>query len=137
MRCGKLLAAMAVSALLGVSLSAQNAQSKPSEVRTIDPGSEACASCHAEIYKSYGKTVMARASGPALAGLVTGEFEDQESGVRYRVFQRDGHAWMSYEREKESGVRGERELLYFIGSNKKGRSYLFEEQGFWFETPIN
>ena len=131
-----LLAAVVVMALLGVSLSAQNAQS-PSELRKIDPGSEACASCHAEIYKSYAKTVMARASGPALEGLMTGEFEDKESGVRYRVFQRDGHAWMSYEREKGGGVRGERELLYFIGSNKKGRSYLFEEQGFWFETPIN
>lgn len=131
-----LLAAVVVMALLGVSLSAQNAQS-PSELRKIDPGSEACASCHAEIYKSYAKTVMARASGPALEGLMTGEFGDKESGVRYRVFQRDGHAWMSYEREKGSGVRGERELLYFIGSNKKGRSYLFEEQGFWFETPIN
>src|SRR5216110_3338349 len=113
MRCSKLLAAMAVSALLGVSLSAQNAQSKPSEVRTIDPGSEACASCHAEIYKSYGKTVMARASGLALEGLVTGEFEDKESGVRYRVYQRDGHAWMSYEREKgERSTRGARASVF-------------------------
>jgi hypothetical protein len=43
---------------------------------------------------------------------------------------------MSYEREKGERLR-ERASLYFIGSNKKGRSYLFEEQGFWFETPIN
>ena len=80
---------------------------------------------------------MARASGPAEDGLITGEFEDKESGVRYRVYQQDGRAWMSYERTRENGLKGQRELLYFIGSNKKGRSYLFSEQGFWFETPIN
>ncbi len=100
-------------------------------------GSEACAGCHAEIYKSYSKTVMAGASGAAADGVITGEFVHKESGVRYRVYEKDGHAWMSYEREKENSFRGERELLYFIGSGVKGRSYLFSVQGFLFETPIN
>ena len=39
--------------------------------------------------------------------------------------------------KKESGFRGQRELLYFIGSGLKGRSYLFSVQGVLFETPIN
>ena len=76
------MAAMVVLALPGTYGLAPSAVAKPSETRKIEPGSEACASCHAAISKSYAKTVMARASGPALEGLMTGEFEDKESGVR-------------------------------------------------------
>ena len=72
---------------------------------------------------------MARASGLAADGLITGEFSHKQSGVRYRLYQQDDRTWMSYEREKESGFRGQRELLYFIGSGVKGRSYLFSVQG--------
>ena len=99
------------------------------------PGNEACASCHSEIYKSYLATAMAHASGPALEGFVPGEFEDQVSGVRFRVYERDGRAWMSYERGNE--LKGEREFLYFIGTGKKGRTYLFLDDGYLFEAPIN
>ncbi|MGH9496558.1 MAG: tetratricopeptide repeat protein [Candidatus Sulfotelmatobacter sp.] len=80
---------------------------------------------------------MARASGPAADGLVTGNFDDKISGVTYRVFKRDDGVWMSYERDGENKLRGERELLYFIGSNVKGRSYLFSDEGYLFETPTN
>jgi len=80
---------------------------------------------------------MATASGAAADGLVTGEFDDKESGVRYRVYQQDGRVWMSFARGGKDGVQGERELLYFIGSGKKGRTYLFSDDGFLFETPIN
>jgi hypothetical protein len=103
----------------------------------VVPGNEACSGCHAEIAKSYSKTIMARASGIASDGLITGGFLHQKSGVRYRIFQRDNRTWMSYERDGEAGFHGERELLYFIGSGEKGRSYLFSRQGFLFETPIN
>src|ERR1700722_11763805 len=138
-------------------------------------GNEACAGCHAEIYKSYLKTVMATASGAAVDGVIAGEFVHKTSGMHYRVYEKGGGpvvrcgqadagcargtdesvrshtgaissykiksssrtVWMSYEREQENGFSGERELLYFIGSGVKGRSYLFSVQGFWFETPIN
>ena len=107
-----------------------------SEQAAIDvPGSEACASCHQEIYQSYKKTVMARASGPAGDGLVTGDFSDSISGVRYHVYRQDGRVWMSYERDKE--MHGQRELLYFVGSGVKGRTYLFSDEGYLFESPIN
>ncbi len=102
-----------------------------------EPGNEACASCHAAIYTSYTKTVMAGASGPASDGLITGEFKHKPSGVLYRVYQQDGRTWMSYEREKEKDFRGRRELSFFLGSGVKGRAYLFSVQGFLFETPIN
>lgn len=101
------------------------------------PGSEACASCHAEIYQTYAKTVMATASGPAIDGVITGEFMHKASGVRYRVYKQDGRVWMSYERSSEKGFQGQRELVDFIGSGVKGRTYLFSIDDFWFEAPIN
>jgi len=100
-------------------------------------GNEACAGCHAEIYKSYAETAMAKASGPAMQGLLTGDFQHAPSGVRYRVYTENGQAWMSFERSGDREVRGKRELLYFIGSGHRGRTYLFSLDGFVFEAPIN
>jgi predicted CXXCH cytochrome family protein len=105
---------------------------------------EACASCHKEIYETYERTPMARASGTAMEGLLQGDFFHIASGIRYKVFSRDGRAWMSYDRidapqasDERSVLDGEKELLYFIGSGHRGRTYLYEEEGEWFETPIN
>ena len=157
MRMKRVISGLILVALAGGWSSAQSTDGKGAEAAKGVPGSEACAGCHAEIYKSYSKTVMANASGPASEGLITGEFFHKPSGVRYRVYEEDGssHAslrrsgsenrmptskphtvWMSYERAAE-GFRGQRELIYFIGSGRKGRSYLFSDDGFWFETPIN
>jgi hypothetical protein len=99
------------------------------------PGNEACASCHSEISNSYLATAMARASGPALEGFMPGEFDDKISGVRYRIYERDGRVWMSYERGND--LKGEREFVYYIGSGRKGRTYLFSDDGYLFEAPIN
>jgi len=120
---------------------AATSQTRPAQngadVGKAKSGSEACASCHAEIYNSYQKTVMARASGRAEEGLMTGEFRHKPSGVDYRVYQQDGRVWMSYERSGGRALRGQNELQYFIGSGVKGRTYLFPVDGFWFEAPIN
>lgn len=81
---------------------------------------------------------MAGASGAASDGLVPGQFDDKDSGIHYRVYQQDGRVWMSYERGgKEDPIRGQRELLYFIGAGEKRRTYLFSDEQFLFETPIN
>ena len=104
----------------------------------------ACAGCHREIYDRYNQTPMARASGTALEGLLLGSFQHQASGVQYDVFLRDRNAWMSYRRAPGGGtgptdwaLSGERQLSYFIGSGRRGRTYLYEESGLWFEAPIN
>lgn len=115
----------------------QTAVQESSQTTESVPGSEACARCHAEISKSYRNTIMAKASGPAAEGLTTGQFEHKPSGVHYRVYEHDGKVWMGYDREGKDALHGQRELLYFIGSGKKGRTYLFPEQGFLFEAPIN
>jgi hypothetical protein len=107
----------------------------------------ACAGCHRAIYEHYEATPMARASGPALDGLMEGSFTHEASGVHYRIFKRDGAAgehdgagWLSYARPETAAggyLNGEVKLAYFVGSNTRGRTYLFERDGYWFETPVN
>jgi predicted CXXCH cytochrome family protein len=99
-----------------------------------------CASCHREIYERYRKTPMANASGPAADGFIPADFTHNASQVHYRVEDEGGHVWLSYERDSASpdkSLKGRQELRYFIGSGKRGRTYLFEQQEYWFEAPIN
>ena len=100
-------------------------------------GNEACARCHSAIYESYERTAMARASGPAIDVLTPAEFTHKESGVHYRIYAESGRAWLNFDRAGDPEVRGKRELLYYIGSGRRGRSYLFETDGFLFESPVN
>lgn len=104
-----------------------------------DPNA-ACAPCHREIYERYRSTPMANASGPAADGFLPGAFVHQASGVQYSVSDDAGRIWLSYERDSPSpdkALKGRQELRYFIGSGKRGRTYLFEQSGYWFESPIN
>ncbi len=98
---------------------------------------QTCARCHAAIYESYRRTPMARASGPATQGFRPAEFTHKESGVHYRVYAEDGHAWLHFDRPGDPEVHGTRELLYYIGSGRRGLTYLFETDGFLFESPVN
>ena len=100
-------------------------------------GDQACAGCHSSIYNSYVKTSMAQASGPAIANFFPADFLHQKSGVHYRIYSDQGKMWLSFERPNDPTVRGKRELLYYIGSGRRGRSYLFAVDGFLFESPVN
>jgi predicted CXXCH cytochrome family protein len=103
-----------------------------------------CAGCHAAIYAGWEKTTMASGSGWAMDGLIRGSFFHQRSGVKYRVDKKDGEARLWYERENSApgeALRGEERLVYYIGSGKQGRTYLFarpvEGGQLWFEAPVN
>ncbi len=100
-------------------------------------GNEACAKCHASIYESYQRTAMAQASGPASENLIAGDFFHKKSGVNYRIYAEGGKVWLSFERPGDPLVRGKRELLYYIGQGRRGRTYLFSVDGFLFESPVN
>jgi len=105
-------------------------------------GNQACARCHAAIYDSYQRTSMARASGPAMEGFLSAEFTHKESGVHYRIYAENGRAggervWLDFDRPGDPEIRGKRELLYYIGSGRRGLTYLFETDGFLFESPVN
>jgi cytochrome c-type biogenesis protein CcmH/NrfG len=130
--------------LFGLESTAQNLEpvhssAVPSKVagRSGYVGNEACARCHAAIYESYEKTAMAHASGPALDALTPAEFTHKASGIHYRIYEENGRAWLSFDRPGDPEVQGRRELLYYIGSGHRGRSYLFETDGFLFESPVN
>ena len=100
-----------------------------------------CAPCHREIYERLshhpnGKCERARYAD----GFLPGDFVHAASGVHYRVSEEAGHIWLNYERESASAdkaLKGRQELRYFIGSGKRGRTFLFEQSGYWFESPIN
>lgn len=101
----------------------------------------ACARCHREIYDRYERSSMARGSGPAAEGALEGGFRHAASGVTYKILSREDALWMVFERPGKPGtpaaLKGERQLRYFIGSGTKGRTYLYEMDGYWFELPIN
>ncbi|HLI76323.1 MAG TPA: hypothetical protein VKV02_05200, partial [Acidobacteriaceae bacterium] len=111
----------------------------PAGTRLADPDA-ACASCHAAIYARCKHSAMGAGSGAAMEGLIPGEFTHGPSGVQYKVFSREGRAWMSFQRPGTGAagpLEGERELLYFVGSGRRGRTYLYQTGGEWFELPIN
>ena len=100
----------------------------------------ACAKCHKQIYDTYERTPMAQASGRAVDGLIPGDFTHAASGIHYQIFLKDGRAWLSYQRMSDSPLRaldGKQELLYYLGSGRRGRTYLFQQEGYWFEIPVN
>ena len=82
---------------------------------------------------------MANASGLAIDNLIPADFVHQKSGVHYRIYADDGtnKVWLTFERANDPEVRGKRQLLYYIGSGRRGRSYLFAVDGFLFESPVN
>lgn len=100
-------------------------------------GNEACASCHSSILGSFSGTAHAYASGPAAANLVAGEFIHEQSQVKYRVYSESGKVWLSFERPGDPLLQGKRELLYYIGQGRRGTTYLFSLDGYFFEAPIN
>ncbi len=100
-------------------------------------GNEACARCHSSIYRSYSATAMAHASGLARENFIPADFVHANSGIHYRIYTEDDRIWLSFERPGDASLRGKRELLYYIGSGRRGMTYLFVVDGFLFESPID
>ncbi|HWE83349.1 MAG TPA: cytochrome c3 family protein [Terracidiphilus sp.] len=103
----------------------------------------ACSQCHKDITERYRKTPMANASGKAADGFIPADFIHAPSGVHYRVYEESGKVWLSYARAANAAapgpdaLNGRSELTYYMGSGLRGRTYLFEREGYWFEAPIN
>jgi Tfp pilus assembly protein PilF len=100
-------------------------------------GNEACARCHSSIYTSYARTAMAHASGLAKENVIPADFLHAKSGIHYRIYSESDHVWLTFERPGDTSVRGKRELLYYIGAGRRGLTYLFAQDGFVFESPVN
>jgi predicted CXXCH cytochrome family protein len=104
-----------------------------------------CRNCHQQIYDRYEKTPMAMGSGLAIDGLDDTELGAKNlvhstSGVTYRVSVKGSKAYLNYTRpasDIRGSLDGEHQLDYFIGSGRRGRTFLYQQEGLWFEVPIN
>lgn len=91
--------------------------------RAEEVGSAVCASCHAEIARTYAATGMAKSAGRARAvGLPA------QVGA-YRLTAGDGI--------RMGFAGGERRLAWFVGSGHVGQSFLFDMGGFLFQAPVS
>jgi hypothetical protein len=104
-------------------------------------GSRVCADCHAEIYRTYMETGMARSSGRAgsasiVEKLPAGPISDKSSGASYRITRGTDSYRMEFERP-QTRVSGARDLKWFIGSGNVGRSYAFAMDGFLMQAPVS
>lgn len=104
----------------------------------------ACASCHADIYRRYEATSKARSSGVAAEVFGEGRYFNPASGVLYTMQWKQGTPALTYERTALRGrnaLSGSEALSYFVGSGKRGRTYLFSraagEAKLWYEAPVN
>lgn len=108
-------------------------------VRGQSVGNLACRPCHQAIHDSYARTAMARTSGAAAIGL-EGAFQHAASGVSYQVLRDRQRPRLTYERADRAdraALQGAHSLKYYLGSNTRGRTFLFEIDGFLYQSPIN
>ncbi len=100
-------------------------------------GNSQCALCHQSIYRSYSRHPMALDSGLVDEIPSEGLFSNNPSSIRYRIYKKNDKAFYSYGRAGEPLMHGEQELKYFIGSGKRGRSYLYSLDGFLYQSPVS
>ena len=84
---------------------------------------------------------MARSSGPVGTGTFKESFAAAQPsgappGAEYRVISGESAYKMEFARPAK-GIRGERDLRWFVGSGNVGRSYLFAQDGFVFQAPVS
>jgi Flp pilus assembly protein TadD len=134
------LAAILLIPLTLASALAMGGRSAPIGRQSPQPqyvGNGACGSCHKAISDSYAQTAMARTSGPAAPNLIEGSFQHSPSGVSFRLFRQGRTARLAYDRSAGPPLHGAETLKYFVGSNTRGRTFLFEIDGFLYQSPVN
>ncbi len=109
-------------------------------VAAQETGSLTCAGCHPAIVRQYSQSGMARTSGRIGAANLMESFEqaafrDPSTGAQYRV----SSGGESYRLEFERGpdVRGDRQLAWFLGSGRVGRSYVFSLDNYLYQSPVS
>ncbi len=132
--------ASVVSLLFLAAIVVPVAREQPATATSVREADAPCARCHQRLYDGYMKTVMANASGPAVERVTPATFRHKSSAVEYRVSVENGKVWLNFDRPGEfeiGGLHGRRLLEYYIGSGNRGRTYLYSNDNYWFEVPIN
>ena len=139
-----LVCAVAMAAA-GCSASGREAQLLNHDPAVAYVGEASCTRCHAEIAASHARTGMGRSAYPLTRETAIedfagrNEFHDAETGLRYRMIERDGRYWMRQylldEHGRESHV-DEREMQLVIGSGNHSRSYVTSRDGGLYQMPV-
>jgi len=137
------------SLLLGVApvdtQSANNAQKKSPASADQYVGSQACATCHRDIYAKYLQTGMGRSmvqiTPEWLKGQRTsGSVEDKNNQLQFESYAQDGKLYQS---EHQSGSDGQEifrdmhELEWIIGAGENGYGGLIRQGTHLFQTPLS
>jgi predicted CXXCH cytochrome family protein len=119
--------------------------------RNISPdvryvGDAACAGCHADIARSYGRHPMGRSLVPAADLLDHQRYAPDTNnpftalGRRFAVDRQGSRLWHRQAVFDEAGkpvVELAQEVRWAIGSGAKGYSYLAERDGYLLQTPVS
>ncbi len=108
-------------------------------------GQQACYSCHADIYKSYQETGMAKSFFRPSVDNVIEDFDDahffhERSDRHYRMTLEDGKFFITRYQEDAAGQRinvWRQEITWVIGSGHHSRGYLYQTaSGELFQMPV-
>lgn len=102
-------------------------------------GNKACAPCHAAIYRSYVRTPMAQSSGKVgtedpKETFDRAEFRDARGAFSYRVAS--DYRFEFTQQDARQPLTGVRSLAYFVGSGAAARTFLIDDGGFLYESPV-
>jgi Tetratricopeptide repeat/Cytochrome c554 and c-prime len=107
-------------------------------------GNNACAACHAAIFRAYSRTPMAQSSGKVgtedpKETFDRAEFRDDRAAFSYRVAP--DYRFEFTQQGVRQPITGIRALAYFIGSGAAARTFLIHDLevgdgGFLFESPV-
>lgn len=105
-------------------------------------GTQQCIECHLEQHQSYLDTTHSRSMESVNVDneLTQASFRHDASSNRYEVFQRDNKL---FHKEVTVGADGtdlastEHEIVYTIGSGTHGKSYVYQDGGFFGQSPLS
>lgn len=106
-------------------------------------GSQACASCHQEIYEKFTSSPMGQSIAPIGQAV---QVEDYAAGVieppgnrRYQVTRDEKgtrHTEVMLDEQGEPFFEQGEAISFVVGSGRRGRSYLINQDGLLFQSPI-
>jgi Flp pilus assembly protein TadD len=107
-------------------------------------GDAACASCHANLDRSFHQHPMGRSVAAVSEATPLERFDAEArnpfevSPFRYQIERRNGH-WFQKETVPASSGRitQEAEVHFAVGAGDQGRSYLINRDGFLFQAPAS
>jgi TPR repeat protein len=102
-------------------------------------GNKSCEPCHADIVRAYVRTPMAQSSGKVgtqdlKESFDHAEFRDDRGAFSYTVSP--DYRFDFAQQNTRQPITGRRALSYFIGSGAAARTFLIDESGFLFESPV-